>query len=56
VADRLDEIDKQLASGKPDAAIVRSRWRSISELITGAGDAAGSFKSIAELVQQLFGA
>lgn len=56
VADRLDEIDAELASGEPDPEIVRGGWRSIGKLLTGAGTAAENLKKITELIQQIFAA
>lgn len=51
----LDEIDHQLAEPKPDAGAVRSRWKTVTRLVTEAGGAAESLTKIAELVRSLFG-
>ncbi len=51
----LRKIEKEIATPEPDAAAVRTRWKSVLALLEGVLTAGTKIAGITELIQKIFG-
>jgi hypothetical protein len=56
VESRIEEIEEEIESGKPDNSLVRSAWNSVLNVLKGGATAAESVSKINDLIRSLFGA
>jgi hypothetical protein len=56
VESRIEEIEEEIETGKPDKSRVSSAWDSVLNVLKGSAAGAESVSKISEVVRSLFGA